>query len=240
MKHVIVYNQIDTDYHGGKRYTNETLFNYFRAQIDWSLHLGWKKEDIIIGTNFDFEYNGVKNYELTDVCTYSGFNNFWYGALELMNNGVLDDDFWLHDQDSWPHEYFDFPNFHGEIAGAEYIGTRQWNCGSIYIKKSAKSVLTYIVDLMRDNPEVPVSSDEEWIAFCRFDNNSDIKNYLQSIDTRYNCGVTHFSKRYNEATKPINVFSFKPDLGRDFDTVSDYLKQEMIDIFKKHKLEVVV
>ena len=99
MKQVIVYNQIDSDYHGG-RCENETLFRYFRSQIDWSLSLGWKKDDIIIGTNFSFEYNGVKNHNLTDICTYSGFNNFWYGALELIKNGVLTEDFWLHDQDS--------------------------------------------------------------------------------------------------------------------------------------------
>ena len=34
--------------------SNELLFNYFRAQVDNSLRLGWKREDIIIGTNFDF------------------------------------------------------------------------------------------------------------------------------------------------------------------------------------------
>ena len=42
MKHVIVFNQIDTTYHGGMNYENEQLFNYFKAQIDWSIHLGWK------------------------------------------------------------------------------------------------------------------------------------------------------------------------------------------------------
>ena len=53
MKNVLVYNIVDDK----KRYDNELLFNYFRAQVDNSLRLGWKKEDIIIGTNFDFEHN---------------------------------------------------------------------------------------------------------------------------------------------------------------------------------------
>jgi hypothetical protein len=30
-----------------------------RIQIDNSLELGWKKEDIMLVTNFIFEYNGV-------------------------------------------------------------------------------------------------------------------------------------------------------------------------------------
>ena len=154
MKQVIVYNQIDSDYHGGQRYENETLFRYFRSQIDWSLSLGWKKDDIIIGTNFSFEYNGVKNHNLTDICTYSGFNNFWYGALELIKNGVLTEDFWLHDQDSWPVRNFEFPIFPGVIAGAEYQGTKQWNCGSIYMKDSVEPILDYIVELMKDQNEI--------------------------------------------------------------------------------------
>ena len=236
MKNVIIYNQIKTTYHGGKRYTDEKLVRYLNCQVDWSLNLGWKKEDIIIGTNFDFEYKGIKNHNLKNICKYSGFNNFWYGTLELMDRGILDDDFWLHDHDSWQNTKFDFPNFDGEIAGCEYIGTPQWNCGSIYFKKTSKPILEYIVSLMKNNPEVPVSSDEEWIAFCRFDGHSEITNYLSSINTTYNCGVTHHDLRYNQATKPVRVFSFKPDKKSDFDVVKDKVDNKLLNIFKKHKL----
>lgn len=236
MKHVIVFNQIDTTYHGGMNYENEQLFNYLRAQIDWSIQLGWKKEDIIIGTNFDFEYNGVKNYQLTDVCTYSGYNNFWYGALELMQNGVLNEDYWLHDQDSWPVRKFSFPKFNGEIAGCEYQATPYWNCSTIYLKKTSQFLLEYIVELMRDNPNAPVSSDEEWIIFCRSHEQSEVKEYFSSLDTRYNCGFTHFDLRYKNATKPINVYGFKPDLERDYSVFKDHLSDDMVNIFKKHRL----
>ena len=239
MKHVIVFNQIDTTYHGGMNYENEQLFNYLRAQIDWSIQLGWKKEDIIIGTNFDFEYNGVKNYQLTDVCTYSGYNNFWYGALELMKNGVLNEDYWLHDQDSWPVRYFNFPKFDGEIAGCEYQATPFWNCSTIYLKKTSQFLLEYIVELMRDNPDYPVSSDEEWIAFLRHSNHSEIKNYLTSINTRYNVGRTFFKDRYENATKPINVLAFKPDLDKDFNTIKHLLDEDFIDIFRKHNIALI-
>ena len=93
-----------------KRYDNELLFNYFRAQVDNSLRLGWKKEDIIIGTNFDFEHNGVKNIELKNICTSNVFNNKWYGIQELMSSGKLNDDFWFHDQDSWQVNEVNFPD----------------------------------------------------------------------------------------------------------------------------------
>ena len=236
MKNVIVYNQIKNENPGGNRYVDEHLIKYLNSQIDNYIRIGWDLDDIIIGTNFEYEYKGIKNHFLEDVCTHSGFNNFWYGALELMNKGILKDDFWLHDQDSWPVRKFEFPNFDGEIGGCEYQGTNQWNCGSIYFKKTSKPILEYIVELLRDNPEVPVSSDEEWIAFCRFNGQSEIKNYLSSIDTRYNVGYTHFDKRYNNATKPICVLAFKPDEKNNFDRVENYVDKGLSDIFKKHNL----
>ena len=44
MKNVLIYNIVEDK----KRYDNKLLFNYFRAQVDNSLRLGWNKEDIII------------------------------------------------------------------------------------------------------------------------------------------------------------------------------------------------
>ena len=69
MKNVLIYNIVDDK----KRYDNELLFNYFRAQVDNSLRFGWKNEDIIIGTNFEFEHNGVKNIELIVVIVYVSY-----------------------------------------------------------------------------------------------------------------------------------------------------------------------
>ena len=75
MKNVMIYNKINDK----PRWTDEDLFQSFRAQIDNSIERGWKREDIIIGTNFDFEYNGVKNKLLTDVCEENPFCNKFYG-----------------------------------------------------------------------------------------------------------------------------------------------------------------
>ena len=237
MKQVIIYNQLDVEYHGGKRYVNEELFRFLQCQIDISLHLGWKPEDIILGTNFDFEYRGVKNHHLTNICTWSGFNNFWFGALELLQNGVITDNFWLHDHDSWPIRKFDFPEYNGEIAGCEYIGTEQWNCGSIYCKKSCTDTLEYIVDTLMLNKEVIVSSDEIIISHLRA--YSPIKNKLTSINTTYNVGVTHGPLRLAAASKPVNVLSFNPgiDAGRKrlMDTgLYNEIPKDILEIYQKY------
>jgi len=56
MKNVLIYNRLENNL----RYTDKVLLNSLKAQVDNSLRFGWKRSDIVIGTNFDFEYNGVK------------------------------------------------------------------------------------------------------------------------------------------------------------------------------------
>jgi len=237
MKHVIIYNQLEVEYHGGKRYVNEDLFRFLHCQIDIILHLGWSPDDIILGTNFDFEYRGVKNHHLTNICKWSGFNNFWFGALELLQKGVIKDNFWLHDHDSWPIRKFDFPKFDGEIAGCEYVATREWNCGSIYCKQSCTDVLEYIVETLTINKDVIVSSDEIFISHLRA--HSPIKPMLSSIDNTYNVGVTHGPLRLNAATKPVNVLSFNPglEIGRErlMNTgLFNEIPADILEIYRKY------
>ena len=238
MKNVLVYNIVDDK----KRYDNELLFYYFRAQVDNSLRLGWKKEDIIIGTNFDFEHNGVKNIELKNVCTSNVFNNKWYGMLELMENGHLDDDFWFHDQDSWQVEKIDFPRFEGEIGGCTYVYTTEWNTCSMFLKNTSQHVIQYIVDFMEMNKNLEVYSDENYISFLR--QNSEIKNLLTTINNKYNVGLTHMEKRYNAADKPVCSLGFQPHVQSSWDVFIEgkndldikLIDDELLDIFKKYKL----
>jgi len=237
MKQVIIYNQLNTSNHGASRYVNEELFKFLQCQIDISLHLGWDVNDIVLGTNFDFEYRGVKNYHLTKICDWSGFHNFWFGALELMELGIITEDFWLHDHDSWPIRKFSFPEFQGEIAGCEYIGTREWNCGSIYCKGSSKEILQYIVEVLTLNKDVELSSDEVFISHLRAD--SPIKNYLTSINTTYNVGVTHGQLRLNAAIKPVNVLSFNPSLEKGRERLKSSglyteIPSELLTIYQKY------
>jgi len=209
MKNVIIYNQINTTNHGASRWSNDILFSYLKAQIDNSLRLGWNINDIIIGTNFKFEYKGIESYILHDICSWSGFNNFWYGALELVRKGVINENFWLHDHDSWQIHAMEFPNFNGDIAGVEYVGTNEWNCGSIFFNKNCLATLQYIVDTLEENKHVHVSSDEVIIGFLR--RNSPISTKMISINQRWNVGLTYGRLRKLSAYKPIIVLSFKPD-----------------------------
>lgn len=201
----MIYNIVDNK----RRHDNDELFKLFKMQIDNSLHYGWSVDDIIIGTNFEFEYKGVKAYQLTDICTFNIFNNKWYGMLELMRAGILNDDFWFHDQDNWQINSITFPAFNGEIGAATYIRTPEWNTSAVYVKKSALDILEYIVKSMKMNP-VDYQSDENWISFLR--QNSEIKNYLSTLNTQYCVGYTYMDDRINAANGPIRSLGFVPNM----------------------------
>tara|TARA_Y100001963_G_C6711152_1_gene414319 strand:- start:419 stop:1147 length:729 start_codon:yes stop_codon:yes gene_type:complete len=238
MKNVLVYNIIENK----KRYDNELLFNYFRAQVDNSLRFGWKKDDIIIGTNFSFEHKGVKNIELKNICTENIFNNKWYGMLELIEQGVLDDDFWFHDQDSWQINNISFPKFDGEIGGCTYVYTPEWNTCSMFLKKTSHNIIQYIVDFMEMNKNINVYSDENYISMLR--QHGEIKDLLITINNKFNVGLTHMEKRYDAAEKPVCSIGFQPHVKNSWDVFIEgkneldikLVDDELLKIFKNYKL----
>tara|TARA_Y100000310_G_C20390295_1_gene672420 strand:+ start:35 stop:754 length:720 start_codon:yes stop_codon:yes gene_type:complete len=238
MKNVLVYNIVNNK----ERYDTELLFNYFRAQIDNSLNCGWDKKDIILATNFDFNYKDIESVRLNNICEYNIFNNKWYGIHELMSTGVLVDDFWFHDQDSWQIGDIYFPDFKGEIGACTYISTPEWNTASMFFKKSSKFIIDYIVEFMEMNNNIKVSSDENYIAMLRY--NSEIKDYLTTINTKFNVGLTFFENRYNEAQKPVSIIGLKPNNQKDWAVFGEgrnkvgvkLVDDNLVEIFKKNSL----
>lgn len=203
MKNVMIYNVVSDK----RRHSYDELFALFKMQIDNSIYYGWDISDIIIGTNFEFEYRGVKTYMLHDICRFNIFNNKWYGLLELMSQGVLDDDIWFHDQDNWQVNTLNFPRFDGEVGAATYIRTPEWNTSALYIKRTGLSVIEYIVESMKMNP-ADYQSDENWLAFLR--HNTEVSSYLASLDTMYCTGYTYIDDRINAASGPIQCLGFMP------------------------------
>jgi hypothetical protein len=161
--------------------------------------------------------------------------------LELMETKVLTDDFWFHDQDNWQIDYFSFPQFTGEIAGCTYICTPEWNTASMFIKSSAIDIIRYIKEFMDLNQGFNWFGDEHYIAVLRAQ--TEISNYLSTINNQYNVGVTCFENRYNAATKPIKVIGFKPNDDKGLKLFSgdnslkiSFLSQDLLDIFKLNSL----
>jgi len=77
-----------------------------KIQIDNSIELGWKREDIILVTNFPYEYNGVKSVIIGDesYCPIT-VSRLWtatkiYAIDHLFKKGLIERDlYWYHDFD---------------------------------------------------------------------------------------------------------------------------------------------
>lgn len=121
----------------------------------------------------------------------------------------------------------EFPFFIGDVAGVEYVGTNEWNCGSIYFNEDCLSTLKYIVDTLEYNKESEVSSDEVVIGYLR--RHSPIAPQMKSINQKWNVGVTYGELRHQSALKPVTVLSFKPDQEGIYQTLEQKGLKELLD-----------
>jgi hypothetical protein len=135
------------------RYTkdHERVFNYLRLQIHNSLDLGWDPEDIVPITNFPFEHMGVKAHELEmDVCNWSSFANRMIAVNEMIQKGVINDNFWVHDLDAYQLEPFDFPESCRGVSFTRHAPRRTKPQGaSVFYRKNSFDVVEAMAKTIR-------------------------------------------------------------------------------------------
>ncbi len=118
-----------------------------KIQIDNQLSLGWKREDIILATNFPFEYNGVKSLIVSDdnFCTFFATFTLVNVIVELFDRKIIKDGeiYWYHDEDA----YQLLPITESELDLGEadmalcYKGIKEkWDAGNIFFKSSASDI----------------------------------------------------------------------------------------------------
>ena len=227
MKNVIIFQDFVNDVTYGHQWQQEELFNYFRAQIDNSIHLGWEPKDIIICTNLDFEYKDVSIIRLEHECRFNKYFNKQYGIWELLDKGLITEPFWFHDFDDWPLQKFEFPEFAGDIGMCKYINGEQWNTGSIFVKPSSIDIWELIIKFMKENrthPAVDNKGDENIVNMV-YNLYPDIQSRFSLLNNQYNVGCTQFDMRYESATKPIYVGAFKPNEPKD---INKFIEKNLI------------
>ena len=96
MKNLMIY------IHPQKKFVNEAE-NLLKRQIDTSLDLGWKKENIMLFTNFPYEYNGVHAMVLDDILfrDISPKANITNVVAHLLTSGIVSEGelWWFHNLD---------------------------------------------------------------------------------------------------------------------------------------------
>lgn len=202
-----------------------------KIQIDNSIDLGWKKEDLILATNFPYEYRGIKALELPDslytpFCPTVSIINV---IVELFDRKIVGDDeiWWYHDHDAYQLNRITESELDlGQSDMAlSYKGLKEkWDTGSIFFKKSAEDIfrrLKEVANKFQVNEEYALmalfTNNLLWITESEYDarskftplqkNGMDLKERIKTLNFRYLFGADH-DQIYGVAKKPVKVLHF--------------------------------
>lgn len=205
-----------------------------KIQIDNSLELGWKPEDIVLAFNFDYGYRGVKstlvgNYEVFD----QNRSTKVPVIIELFDKGLIGDDlYWFHDFDAF--QLVPFQVTLDVDAGFTDHGaySKTWNAGSFFFKKSARDIFETIYKYMN----LRGSNEQNALTYMWQNNINGINDRYRLMNTTYNIGIYKIDQNVKAAELPIKVAHFHPHKKRHLDlyTSRNLVPNHLLDIFSKY------
>ena len=201
MKLFMVANVQETGRYS-KRYSLEKMSVLLKAQIENSLELGWKPEQIVILSNINFEFMDVKTQiaPMTDFCL-TGSKMF---ALSWYFNDYPKETIYSKDLDCWQNVWFDEPEISGDVGAAQYSNPK-FNGGSIFWKPSSKDIIEEVVKQLTQNSEV---SEEPTLNLVF--KSDQFKKRITILNHTFNVGCSGFEPRFERSIKPIHVSHFHP------------------------------
>jgi hypothetical protein len=176
--------------------------------------LGWKKDDILLVTDFPYEYKGIKSLEIDDGVFYKfdKTSNKIPVILHLFEHNTLEKDvlYWYHDFDVHPLEVIrkdelgldDF-----DLGITPYGYKPEWNLGSIFFKTSAIDIFKLINEDIMKKRRSDNRCDEK--ALRRLIVNRKVgKNRYRDLNVTYNFAKKCIATNYRNADKPLKVVHF--------------------------------
>lgn len=226
MKNILVY--VDPE----RKFTTREHEDLAKIQIDNSLSLGWKPEDIFLVTSFDYEHNGVKSMVIDAYETFDHNRSTKIPAInQLFRDGVIEEDeiYWFHDHDAFQLEPIEiklkldagFTN-HGYMA--------KWNAGSFFFKKSAKDIFLWIYEYMN----LRNTNEQDALTYMWQGNINGINKRYKLMNITYNIGIYHIDDNVKNAELPIKVIHFHPHKRRHLDLFRDMLPNRLLEIFSNY------
>lgn len=246
MKNLLIYiskyNKFDLE--------NEILI---KVQIDNSLDLGWNAKDILLVTNFTYEYRGVKAIVIEDstFCRFSRQASKINAIISLFELGLIEDKlYWFHDLDVFQMEKFpEIEIGKNNLATTDYGGNDLWNtgvmffrCGTYYIFNRIKEVVyKYRTDEERalmalTGNDVELKSAHSIGKLIPAYDDADFKNRIVKLNSTYNFIPRYLEESYRIAEKPIKCVHFHPIKVKKNQEISQY--DEMIN--GKNKLGIPI
>lgn len=220
-------------------------------QIDSALLLGWNPQDILLITNFPYEYNGIKATVYEEGFTsYNPPTTKLNVLANLFKWDLIEDDiYWSHDMDAFQQHPFDL-DLEGFDAG---LCTYQRNdciqLGSAFIKKGFKDIVLSIMDRLPEwaGKEGGPRYDEYVIHRFMKEDYNNIRGRVKILNGTYDFGMRRIKQCYEKADKPLKVVHFRPysDLINTLDRAMygrneigiPLMNPEIIKIFERHGIK---
>lgn len=213
-----------------------------KIQIDNSLSLGWKKEDILLVTNFDYEYKEVKSIIVGDEC-YCSIH--WpatkiYTIVHLFETGFIEKElYWYHDFDCFqfvPFKETDPGLEQADMGLTNYSRMPRLCSASMFFKESARDIF------IRLKEEVKVSKKDEEMGIARMINHDKfIKSRVKLLNITYAFHKFNLQSCYKIVDKPIRAahFHLTPDKYDFYVRGNNKLNmvlvpERLIEIFNRH------
>lgn len=177
------------------------------VQIDNSLDY-WKKEDILLVTNFPYVYKGVAALVVPDeLCCKVNVKTSKIGIIiYLLKNKILEDLTWVHDLDSFQLAPLDLPPLDRDIGFIDYFYDPLINTGNIFFKPTALDVFKWINDEIHKWNKV----DELVLPKMIQTNKNGILSRFRKLNVTYNVGMRQTERLAEFAEKPVKIAHFPP------------------------------
>jgi len=206
-----------------------------KIQIDNSLELGWGLEDIILVTNFHYEYRGVRAFLIGDenYCDFYPMATKENVIIDLIKGGVLQSNtlYWFHDLDCYQCEVLTEEEINlGEhyLALSDYGRMVQWNTGSMFFTTKVLDIfevlraVEYAHKLPEEHALCLLTEDYSDAVVTKYLINNrhsfDLSrlprlkefNRIKRLNISYNFTFINVRSNYTQAVKPIRVIHFHP------------------------------
>lgn len=181
-----------------------------KIQIDNSLDLGWKKQDLILVFNYPFEYNGVKAIVVSSkhYCAVRPRSIKTAIVPFLIDKGIIEKGklYWNHDFDAYQNSKlseFSLGLDGFDVGLTDYGWRERWCMGSFFLKSTSKNIFEKAKDIIYKNIE-----DED--AMVSLTQDPAIKKRCKRLNITYNFGMRNVESNYKIAQKPVKVLHFHP------------------------------
>lgn len=189
--------------HPNKEFDDENK-RYVEIQIDNSLHY-WKPEDIILVTNFPYEYHGIRSIVVSDelICDFDDKACKINVIIDFLERGIISEPTWYHDLEAFQNNPFEV-SLDQDLGLTDYGWSPKWNTGSFFFKPAALDVFRWIRDEVYNR-----KANEEPILWILYKNNfKNIRSRCQKFNITYNLGKRYGQIKFPVIDKPVLVVHF--------------------------------